>query len=286
MADNRGPVVESAVLRAELTRLRRDRNLTQEKVAKDLEWSPSKVIRIEGGRTPVSKVDLDALLREYDATSTAQRLHELNKWARLPRWWDAYKNEFDAQYLNFIGYEAGASFIRTTEMAVPGLLQTPEYAAAITLGRVTSDRIKRVVDLRMQRQLELAERDKRPQQYYALDEAVIRRHVGVATDPTIMPNQLRVIADRAESDRLVTVRIIPFSAGEHAGLLGTFALLEFDASLPDILYLDPGRGSIILEQDADEVSGYRDDFESLLDHALNDEDSIKLIRAAADEMSK
>src|ERR1700761_93884 len=107
MADNRGPVAESAELRAELARLRRDRDLTQAKAAKDLELSPSKVIRIEGGRTPVSKVDLDALLREYDATSAAQRLHELNKWARLPRWWDAYKNEFDAQYLNFIGYEAG-----------------------------------------------------------------------------------------------------------------------------------------------------------------------------------
>ena len=286
MADNRGPVVESAVLRAELTRLRRDRGLTQEKVARDLEWSPSKVIRIEGGRTPVSKVDLDALLREYGATAASDRLQELNKSARLPRWWDAYKNEFDAEYLNFIGYEAGTSFIRQAALVVPGQLQTPEYAAALTLGRLEPDRVKAIVDLRMQRQLELAQREQPPQQYYAMDEAVIRRHIGIRTNRAIMPNQLRSIADRAEADALLTVRIIPFDEGEHAGLLGAFSLLEFAESLPDVLYLDPGRGTIILEQDPEQVSEYRDDFESLLDHALTPEESIELIRAVADEMSK
>lgn len=286
MASDRGPVVESAVLRTELVRLRREQGLTQETVAHDLEWSTSKLIRIEGGRSSITKVDLDALLTRYGATSVSDRLQKLNRASRKPRWWDAYKNDFDAQYLNFIGYEAGASFIRQIELVVPGLLQTPEYAAALTLGRAEPDRVEAVVDLRLQRQREIAQRDPRPQQYYVLDEAVVRRHVGVRTDPAIMPNQLRHMADRAESEDLLTVRVIPFEAGEHAGLLNTFTLLEFDESLPDLLYLDPGRGAIILEQDSDVVAEYRDDFESLLDHALTEPESVELMRAAAEEMSK
>lgn len=286
MASDRGPVVESAILRAELVRLRRDKGLTQETVARELEWSPSKLIRIEGGRSSITKVDLDALLARYGATPVSGRLQELNRSSRQPRWWDAYKNDFDAQYLNFIGYEAGASFIRQTELVVPGLLQTPEYAAALTLGRVEPDTVKSAVHLRMQRQQELAQREHPPQQFYVLDEAVVRRHIGARTDPAIMPNQLRSIASRAETDKLLTVRIIPFEEGEHAGLLNTFTLLEFAESLPDILYLDPGRGTIILEQDPQMVSEYRDDFESLLDHALTEAESIELIRAAAEKMSK
>jgi Domain of unknown function (DUF5753)/Helix-turn-helix domain len=286
MAADQGPVVGSAILRAELVRLRRDKELTQEEVARDLEWSPSKLIRIEGGRSSITKVDLDALLGQYDAASASQRLQELNRSARERAWWDKYKGSFDDGYLSFIGYEAGASFIRQTEMVVPGLLQTPEYAAAMTMGQLEPSRVKSVVNLRMQRQTELAERASRPRQYYVLDEGVVRRHIGIRTDPAIMPHQLRSIADKAESDELLQVRIIPFDAGEHIGLLGAFTLLEFAQSLPDVLYLDPGRGTIILDQDAEKVSAYRDDFESLLDHALSEEDSIKLIRTAADMMSK
>lgn len=286
MAADQGPVVSSAILRAEIVRLRRDKRLTQEDVAHSLAWSSSKLIRIEGGRSSVTQVDLDALLTKYEATAESERLQGLNRSARERGWWDKFKGEFDNEYLSFIGYEAGASFIRQTEMVVPGLLQTPEYAAALTMGQVGTDRIKSVVDLRMQRQTELAQRTDPPYRFYVLDEAVIRRHIGISTDPDIMPNQLRSIADRAESDDLLTVRIIPFDAGEHLGLLGAFTLLEFSESLPDILYLDPGRGTILLEQDSEKVSDYRDGFESLLEKALEKSESIKLIRRTADTMSK
>lgn len=286
MATDQGPVVGSAILRAELVRLRRDRGQTQEEVARRLEWSPSKLIRIEGGRSGLTKVDLDALLSVYEATSARERLQQLNRVARERGWWDAYKNDFNAEYLSFIGYEAGASFVRQTAMMIPGLLQTPEYAEALATDQADPDKINAVVSLRLQRQRELAQRTDPPYQYFVLDEAVIRRHVGIRTDPAIMPNQLRAIADRAERDDRMTIRIIPFEAGEHSGLLGVFTLLEFVESLPDILYLDPGRGTIILEQEPERVAGYRDDFESLLERALPPDSSLELIRAVAEDMSK
>jgi len=170
---------------------------------------------------------------------------------------------------------------------LPGLLQTAEYAEAVTVNSVDAVRVAAIVGLRLQRQSELAQRDPRPRQYYVVDEAVIRRHVGIAKDPAIMPNQLREIADKAEQDDLVTVRVIPFEAGAHRGLSGPFTLLEFDGGLSDLLYIDAGRGEFasMVQGDDPRIAEYRDDFELLLEDALSAEKSVNLIRSVAEEMS-
>jgi len=292
MATDQGPVVNSAQLRGELVRLRREGGLTQQQVARDLEWSTSKLIRVEGGHSAITMVDLDALLTRYGVSSESQRdrLQALNRGAKEPAWWDSYRGIYPT-YLNYVGFEAGAAFIRQLQIgSIPGLLQTAEYARAVTLiGSVDpedEDSIASVVGLRLQRQAELARRQVPPHQYFAIDEGVIRRHVAVKTDRAIMPDQLRHIADKAERDKRVTVRIIPFGAGEHPGLFGPFTLLEFDSGLPDVLYLDTGRsaGNMITGDDP-LVAEYADDFEELLEGALSADESIELIRSVADEMS-
>ena len=291
MATDQGPVVQSALLRGELVRLRKESGLTQEQVASDLEWSPSKLIRVEGGRSSITKVDLDALLTKYGVTSesTRERLHFLNHGARAAAWWNKYRDDVAPTYLNYVGFEAGAAFIRQSQsLFVPGLLQTEEYAEAVTVNSVDAVRVGAIVGLRLQRQTELAQRDPRPRQYYVVDEAVIRRHVGIAKSPDIMPDQLRHIADKAEQDELVTVRVIPFGAGAHRGLYGPFTLLEFDGGLPDLLYIDAGRGefaSMVTGNDP-RVAEFQDDFELLLGDALSAEKSIELIRSVAEVMSQ
>jgi transcriptional regulator with XRE-family HTH domain len=289
VATDQGPVVQSALLRGELVRLRRDSGLTQEQVASDLDWSPSKLIRVEGGRSSITKVDLDALLAKYGVTSERirDRLQLLNRGARERAWWDRYRDDMSQAYLSYMGFEAGAAFIRQFQSAfVPGLLQTAEYAAAVTVNSVDAVRVGTMVSLRLQRQSELAQRDPRPRQYYIVDEAVIRRHVGISKDPGIMPDQLRRIADQAEQDDLVTVRVIPFEAGAHRGMYGPFTLLEFDG-LSDVLNIDAGRGefaSLVMGCDP-RVAEYRDDFELLIGDALSANKSIELIRVVAEEMS-
>ena len=263
--------------------------MTQEQVARNLEWSASKLIRVEGGRSSVTKVDLDALLQQYGLTSENQRerLQALNRGARTTGWWDAYRSDVPAPYLNYVGYEAGAAMIRQFPgTVVPGLLQTPEYAAALTVISVEPLKVASVVRLRLQRQSELAQRVPAPRQFYVLDEAVIRRRIGIQKDPAIMPNQLMHIVAKARDDERITVRVIPFEAGEHAGLSGPFTLLEFDGGLPDILYLDAGRGVIdMINSNDEEVAEYADDFEKLLEAALSADESLDFIRTAADEMS-
>jgi transcriptional regulator with XRE-family HTH domain len=293
MATDQGPVVSSALVRGELVRLRREGGLTQQNIAKELEWSTSKLIRIEGGHSSITKVDLDALLDRYRIPSQEgrDRLHALNRGAKEPGWWDRYRGIITPAYLDYVGFEAGATFIRHSQIGfVPALLQTAEYARAVTLlgstGAADETRVAAVVELRLQRQQELERREVRPRRHFVLDEAVIRRHIGIRVDPSIMPDQLRAIADKAEGDDPVTVQVISFGAGEHAGEFGPFTLLEFDGGLPDILYIDPGRGGItMIGGDDPQVARYADDFEELLEIALSPAESIKLIRSVADKIS-
>jgi Domain of unknown function (DUF5753) len=232
---------------------------------------------------------LNALLTRYEISSedTRERLQTLNRGALEPAWWARYAGDIGRSYLEFVGFETGASFIRQYENAfVPGTLQTPEYAEAVTVGLANPTQVASVVALRLRRQSELAMRAVPPRRYYVMDEAVIRRHVGMSTDSAIMPNQIRSIADKAEADDSVTVRVMPFAAGAHRGLLGAFTLLEFDGSLPDVLYIDAGRGEqAIMFQGNDVVADYRSDFAALLEDALPVDRSIHLLRRVAEEMS-
>ena len=142
-----------------------------------------------------------------------------------------------------------------------------------------------MVRLRIQRQSELALRSVPPRQYFVLDEGVIRRHVGIKRNRAIMPSQLRSVADRAERDDHVTVRVITFETGAHPGLIDPFTLLEFEAGLPDILFFDANRAAVMVSGDDPQVAKYAEDFEVLLEDALSAEESIKLMRSVADDMS-
>jgi len=289
MANDHGPVVQSALLRDELVRLRTRADLAQDQVAVDLGWATSKLIRLEGGPGPVAPDDLDALLGRYGATATAtaERLRELNRGADDAHWWAEYRNDVPAAYLDYVGWERGAVRIRQFPGPVlPGLLQLTAYAEALTEMTGAPDRGARVVELRLRRQSELAGRDNPPQQHYILDEAVIRRRTGASRDRTIMTEQLRYIARVAEgSGGRVIVQVIPFERGEHAGLSGPFTLLDFDGGLPGILYLDPGRDPIEMTAHHHRVADFTDTFERLRVAALPAAESLELIRGAVQDVA-
>jgi transcriptional regulator with XRE-family HTH domain len=288
VASDQGPVVQSALLRTELTRLRKESGLTQEQVAQHLDWSPSKLIRVEGGRSSVTKVDLDALLTLYGISSESQRerLQALNRGARERAWWLSYRDDINPVYVEYVGYETGAAFIRQFQSGyVPGLLQTPEYASVLTANSIDSVRSGAAVKFRLRRQAELAQRSTPPRQYHVVDEAVIRRHVGISQDPAIMPSQLKHIADRAEREELLTVRVVPFGAGAYPGLSGPFTLLEFDGAMADLLYIDAGRDMSLITGSDPRIAQYADDFELILENSLPAAESVALIRQAAEDMA-
>src|SRR5690606_16031305 len=95
--------------------------------------------------------------------------------------------------------------------------------------------------LRMRRQQELMQRANPPQEIFVLDEAVIRRHVGIRSDPAIMPTQLRHMVRMASENENITIRVIPFDAGSHVGMVrGAFTLLEFEDGLGSLVHLENG----------------------------------------------
>jgi hypothetical protein len=238
---------------------------------------------------------LDALLNEYAVTSRDERarLQELNRGARSRLWWSAYRSSIAPEYLKYVGYEAGASSIRQFPgLVVPGLLQTRDYAEALTsdaaeTGQVEAGQVEKVVNLRMQRQAELAQRDNPPLRTYVLDEAVIRRQVGAKINRSIMPDQLRFIADTAAHDKYTSVRLVPFTAGAlPPGLSGPFTLLEFDGDVPDRVYLDPGRGELAnTDTNEETVSQYASNFAALLELALPEKESVAFLRDAAADIA-
>lgn len=289
MPTDQGPVVYSALLTRDLVRLRKQAGITRQEIAAALGWHPTKLLRIEGGKTSVTRVDLEALLQRYGVTDVEEvdRLAELARGARAQAWWDDYKKDVrDAAYFTYIGYEAGASSMRQFENSVvPGLLQTERYAHTITEDYVEKWEVGPLVALRMQRQRELRRRSKPPRQEYILDEAVIRRRVGVTIDPGIMPAQLERLIEVARQDE-VTLRIIPFSAGAHIGMRGPFIILGFEGDLDDIVFLESTRRADQTLTGADDrIPDYQSAFELLYEEALSESESVELIREAAEEMS-
>jgi transcriptional regulator with XRE-family HTH domain len=293
MASGQGPVVQRAILTSELVRKRKEAKKVQEEVARALDWSPSKLIRIEGGTVGISTTDLQALLRYYGVGGDGEvhRLTELARGSRERGWWQAYQADLDPGFRSYLGYEMGASFIRQFEVSlIPGRLQTEDYAKVVLreyVGDVGQERINTLTDIRLRRQEQLLERDPRPHQLYILDEAAIRRQVG-ATLPGgkgIMPAQLRVVIEAAQRAD-TTIEIIPFEAGAHFGMKGPFTLLEFDVDLGEVLYLENARGGdlTITGRDAT-VAEYREAFEGLRQWTYDAERSLQLLQEAVDQMS-
>src|SRR5260370_28450968 len=84
MEDSASPLLLRRRLRTELRNARLNRDLTQDQVAREMEWSLSKMNRIEKAKTGISANDLKALLPLYGITDR-KRTDELVRLARAAR---------------------------------------------------------------------------------------------------------------------------------------------------------------------------------------------------------
>jgi transcriptional regulator with XRE-family HTH domain len=289
MAEVQGSVIQRGRLTRELRRIRKDAGMTQDQVAEAMDWSLSKLIRIEGGGVSISVSDLRSLLAVYQVSNEDQvaELVDLARAARQKAWFTAYRDITSPQYVTFVGYEMAASVVRQFEPAlIPGQLQTEEYARAVTL-EYAADRVDKLVEIRIRRQ-ELLEEPRR-QFFFILDEAVIRRQVGAPTNPGIMRRQLRSLVESARQPN-ITVEIVPFSAGVHSGMKGPFTVLEFPGDDEDVLYLENARGGGsnppgLLTGEDPQILAHREIFERLREQSLGPKDSVELISQVAEGMT-
>jgi transcriptional regulator with XRE-family HTH domain len=254
-------------LRSELRRARATAKLTQKDVAEAMEWSLSKLIRIESGLVGMSTSDLKGLLQHYGIVepTEVERFLNLNRAGKEQRgWWTGYRDTISQQYLNLLSYENSASTIQTFQpLLIPGLLQDEEYARAVirTLsGSATDKRVEELVELRLRRQEVLFERSNPPEMFFVIDEAALHRWVG---GRDVMRHQLHRLKDEARRDN-VTIEVVPFTAGAHPGMLGPFVIFEFtDERDEDALFLENWRGDLVSRDEQEEITPYREAFAQL-----------------------
>ena len=287
MAGRSSPTVKRRRLAAELRHLREAAGLTIDEVAERLEWSTAKISRIENARVSVLPRDVKFLLTVYGLTETDDPWDVLTSLARESRqkgWWQQYGEAVPDWFEVYVGLEAEATTIWEYDAEfVPGVLQTKEYARAVhraQLMTATADEIDRLVSVRLARQ-ELLTSDDAPQLWLVLNEAVIRRAVG---GRDTMRAQLERLIEASNLPN-VTLQIVPFSAGAHPAMDGSFNLLSFrDPTDPNIVYIEYHTGALYLEKPAD-VTRYSLMFDHLRAAALPVDASRDNMARVAEELA-
>jgi transcriptional regulator with XRE-family HTH domain len=278
------PTVRLRRLAAQLRQLREAAGLTQEDVAERTGKDRSTLYRLENAQQRPQRATLIQLMDLYgvDPGKRAELLAVLRQAGELG-WVRGHRSQLPEVYSDYISFESEASTISNYEsLFIPGLLQTEDYTRAVirgTLPHATDEQIENRVAARMERQAVLAKQN--PARLWAImDEAAVRRTVG---GPEVMREQLRRIAAAASKPNL-TAQIIPYAAGAHPGMQGSFILLDFpDPADPSLIYMESLAGDLFLENSTD-ISRYIENFQHLRAAALRPDETIALLAEAADNL--
>jgi hypothetical protein len=262
----------------------RRRQLMTEHVAGQLDWHPTKIMRIETGRTAPHPNDVRVMLGLYGVADNdvLTGLLKLAKDARQRGWWYSYKDVLLSRFELFLGLESEADTIRDFELSmIPGLLQTSDYARELMRGLMSFDaaEIERWIELRMARQQILA-RDDAPHLWAILDEAAVHRVVG---GKAVMQAQLLHLADTAAQGK-ITVQVLPYSAGPHPGQAGPFIILGFaELTEPEVVYMETVGGNLYVDK-PEEVRLFTTVFDQLRAVALSPAQSAAMLQTLAGEL--
>lgn len=255
------PTVRRKRLSRELIALREKAGLTPAQVAASHHRDRNWINRIENGtRKRPHIAEVASLLDLYGVTEESapeQRaaVLELTRQARQRGWWDRYGDVLDTE--GYVGLEVEASRISTYQPQVlPGLLQTADYTAESARAAINPPaEVDRVIHTRAERQKILTRGEAPPRVWAVIDEAVLAR----GASESVMRAQIERLVELSELPN-VTIQILPFSSGLHAGMHGPFVLLEFPADTP-VVFLESMRNSLYLEE-----PGIVDEYRTILGH--------------------
>ena len=282
MADQPSPAVRRRRLGNELRSLRERAGLTIDVVADRLDFSSSKVSRIETGHTGASAADVRAMAGLYGLDGqAADALVQIARDAKAKGWWLQYGKVLIGRY---VGLEAGASKIYSFEaQVVPGLLQLPDYTRLLIRAArpdLSDEELDDRIRIRDKRRA-LIDKDENPIDLWAIiDEAVLHRLVGGASLMRQQIERLQMVAERPN----VTLQVIRFGTGVHAGMDGSFSILEYeDEADPDVVFAENAAGGLFMEKD-DDLRRYRFVFDRLRASALSPELSAEFLAKRAKEL--
>ncbi|MEV0840392.1 helix-turn-helix transcriptional regulator [Actinocatenispora sera] len=279
-----GSTVPRWRLGRELGKLREQSGLKTAQIEARTGFSRSKIYRMETGKSPSRRADVEILCQIYRAPARLTKaLTALATETTKTGWWHQYGDVIPSWFELFAGMEAYAESMDIYEPElVTGLLQTHDYAYEVMRTADEDDgdeeEIERIVAMRLARQDRLTDENP-PRLNIILNEAVLRRPAG---NGAIMAEQLRHVNDVGRRDGVV-VRVLPFSAGLHAAMMGSFMYMRFpERAIPDVVYHDTVTGSLYLDRAA-QRKPYRQMWRDIDRRALDRETSRDLIAKTAKE---
>jgi hypothetical protein len=278
------PTVLRMILGRQLLALREKAGLSPEQAAESIFSSPWTIRRMEKAEGGLNRSKVKGLLMAYGITDVREidSFLALARQASTPGWWHNYGNVLPSWFRVFPGLEEAADLIRGYEpQFAPGLLQTEDYARALTavgFPDAPAQENDRRVALRMARQ-QLLTRPDPPRLWAVIDETVLRRPVGSAA---VMRAQLARLADAAAMPN-VTLQVLPFTAGPHPAMYGMFYLFRFPApELPDVLYGENMTSAFYLDKPED-VTSYQEAMDRISAQAAPAGQTQKILRDARKE---
>lgn len=273
--------MRSRKLGAMLRELRESRDLNLQKAARLLNRTPSSLSKLETGKRGIRRPALEHMLDRYELTDPDQReiLYELARDSRKKGWWLHYEGKISPSMSDYISLEADASSVRTFQLhLVPGLMQTEEYACAVIecgFFQGFEPDVRGLAEIRMRRQQILTGEDP-PHLWAIASEAALRQQFG---GREVMRGQLARLIELSLRPN-VTLQILPFAVGGHAGLNGSFTTLT-TSDLSVVLVENLTTGWYL--EDLEEIRRHDVVFDHLRAAALSPSDSRSFIERLVSE---
>jgi hypothetical protein len=251
-----------------------------EDAARVLDCDRSKISRIETGQRGIRPKELRELLTEYGVPDREQAaLVAIASRGGRRGWWQPYTNVLPGAYLDYVIMESAASEIMTYEaQVVPDLLQTDDYARAITAaepGYVTDQQREDAVAAKAVRRQAVLGAPAGQRLSVILGEGALRQAVG---GPGVMAGQIGHLVRLIDDLPGLTIQVLPFSAGAHAvAASASLAILRFpDTPGLGVVYLETLAGGVCLGSQED-ITRYLRAFALLCGAALSPPDSARLL---------
>lgn len=239
---------------------------------------PGTISKIENGRQAILPRNVKLILQACGVGApTMDTLIRLAEESDDVGWWAAFSDTIPDWFATYVDLESDADQIwKYTSELVDGLLQTPEYAEAVTRAaypNLTDDEVRRSVELRLARQARLG-RENPAELHVVTSEAALRWAVG---GEDVMRGQLRHLAAVARRPN-IHIQVLPFSVGAHPGMKSPFVLLRFPEGFDDMdcVYLENENGELWQERPGD-IARYTDVFNRLRSMALSPEETITFV---------
>ncbi|WP_436536518.1 helix-turn-helix domain-containing protein [Actinoplanes sp. HUAS TT8] len=288
-------VIDAALVRRYIGRtlkaLRGAKGLSIKHASELADVGTSTLERVErGDRVRLKSRDLAAILQVYESdeetTALLLALAAESRNGKDRPWYQDRTEDIPGFFGEYVMLESSAERIRAYEFELfHGLLQMPAYTEAIlsvNAGRFSTEEIRQRIDIRTQRQT-LLTKGRAPRLEVILNEAVLRR---VAGSPAVMIEQLDHLLTVSRWGN-VSVRILPFSAGLHAGVTASapFTLLDFPVYEPSgvpfespLAYVDALAGALYLQK-PEQITVYEMVWKDLESRALDETASQEMVRA-------